>query len=130
MKRCLYAGFIPPHDNVKTFLASHGIELVEASLAKEPEEDELISLLQDVDATLVGGARYNQRVIESSPRLKIIARVGVGYDRVDYEVAAKKGIYVTITPIPELSFTLAEHTFALVLSWMRSIIPLNQTFRD
>lgn len=130
MKRCLYTGFIPSADNVRSLFASHGIELVEAGLTREPEEDELISLLEDVDGSLVGGARYTQRVIDSSPRLKIIARIGVGYDRVDYEYAAKKGVYVTITPIPELTYTMAEHTFGLILSSMRSIPYLSQSFRE
>lgn len=130
MKSCLYTGLVPSPGELKSYLASHNIELVEGGLGKEPGENELIAMLRDVDATLVGGAYYNQRVLDASPKLKIIARIGVGYDRVDYEVAAKKGIYVTITPIPELAFTLAEHTFALLLSYMRSIPFLNDSVRN
>ena len=37
-------------------------------------------------------------VMDSAPNLKIIARYGVGYDKVDVKAATKRKILVTNTP--------------------------------
>jgi glyoxylate reductase len=40
----------------------------------------------------------------------------VGFDNVDLEAAKKRKIIVTNTPAPEVSETVAEHTFALIMA--------------
>ena len=45
-------------------------------------EEETIEVIAGVDATVAGGEHYTPRVIESLPQLKVIARAGVGFDRV------------------------------------------------
>ncbi len=53
-------------------------------------EDELIALLAEgVDATIAGGEPYTRGVLEASPRLKHIARWGVGFDRIDIPAATE-----------------------------------------
>lgn len=79
----------------------------------------MIRLLKDVDAVLAGGEPYNMRVFESASRLKVVARVGVGYDHVDVKSATQRGVVVTWTPIPELAMSVAEETFALILSVLK-----------
>lgn len=88
---------------------------------KPPSEDELIAHVKNADAILVtlNVERITRRVIESAPRLKIIARHGVGYDNVDVEAASEKGIWVTIAPV--LHETVADMAFAHMLCLARNL---------
>ena len=70
--------------------------------------DAILSLLTDaVDAEVMDAAGKN---------LKIIANYAVGFDNIDLKAAAKRNIAVTNTPAPEVSETVAEHTFALMIT--------------
>jgi len=59
----------------------------------------LMELVRDVDGIFaLARAIIDREVIDAGLKLKVIARHGVGYDRVDAHYAASKGIWVTITP--------------------------------
>jgi len=62
--------------------------------------------------------KITREVIEGLPRLRIIARHGVGYDNVDVKVASERGIYVTTAPV--LDETVADQAFALLLCLARN----------
>jgi phosphoglycerate dehydrogenase-like enzyme len=61
--------------------------------------------------------------------LRVIARVGVGYDAVDVKAATEKGIVVTITPGTNQD-SVAEHTFMLILALARQLIPQHLSIRS
>lgn len=61
-------------------------------------EAEAIRQLSVCDAIIAGGEYFTAVVLENLPRLRVIARSGVGYDRVDVEAATKHNIPVCITP--------------------------------
>lgn len=76
--------------------------------------DAILSLLTDtIDAEVMDAAGKN---------LKIIANYAVGFDNIDLKAAAKRKIAVTNTPAPEVSETVAEHTFALMITLAHRII--------
>ena len=78
-------------------------------------EDELIALLAEgVDATIAGGEPYTRRVLEASPRLKHIARWGVGFDKVDIPAATELGVLVTTTQGAN-DWGVADHAVAMML---------------
>ncbi|MDP8923750.1 MAG: phosphoglycerate dehydrogenase [Chloroflexota bacterium] len=78
-------------------------------------EDELIDLLAEgVDATIAGGEPYTRRVLEASPRLKHVARWGVGFDRVDIPAATELGVLVTTTQGAN-DWGVADHAVAMML---------------
>jgi len=55
--------------------------------------------------------------------LRVISRVGVGWDNVDYQAAAQLGIMVYRTP-GVLTTAVAELTLGLMLSVLRPIVSL------
>ncbi len=57
-------------------------------------------------------------VFDAFPELKIIANYGVGYDGVDVEEAARRGIAVTNTP-DVLTEDVADQTLLLLLTYLR-----------
>ncbi len=79
-------------------------ELVSALRAKE--YDAVLCLLTD---------KINAEVYDAAPSVKIFANYAVGVDNIDIAEAKKRLIMVTNTP-DVLTNTVAEHTFALLLS--------------
>ncbi len=91
-------------------------------------EEELIPLLQDCDGYVAGLDFITEKVIAACPKLKVISRYGVGYDRVDVEAATKHHVTVTNTPGVN-SEAVGELAFALILSVARKIPYLNEDTR-
>jgi len=114
---------------IKDYLEANKIEVIENPYGRKLSEEELINLIKDCDATLAAAEPYTKRVLEVAKKLKIIARMGVGYDNVDLKAATERGIYVTWTPIPELAYAMAEHTMALILTFVKRIPYMNQEVR-
>ncbi|EKK21206.1 phosphoglycerate dehydrogenase [Fructilactobacillus florum] len=58
--------------------------------------------------------------LESLPKLRLIARMGVGYDNLDVEALRQRGVAVTITPHANAN-TVAEATVAEIFDLMRHL---------
>ncbi len=75
-------------------------------------EKELMELIEDVDAAIVGDDYFTAAVLTKANRLKIIAKYGVGVDRIDLKAATDKGIVVSNVPggnkhaVADLALTL------------------------
>lgn len=74
----------------------------------------------EVEAVLLRSGTFTARMIDDSPKLRIIARHGVGTDTVEIPAATARKIWVTNTPGAN-SRAVAEHVFALVLSLARKV---------
>ena len=83
-------------------------------------EEEAVEALKDAVAVIAGGEHLTRRVIESSPSLRVIARSGVGFDRVDIATATERNIAVTITPTANHE-AVAEHALALLLGVTKNV---------
>lgn len=59
--------------------------------------------------------RYTGELMDCLPRLRLIARTGIGVDNVDLAAATQRGIVVTNTPDGPTEST-AEHTVAMLLA--------------
>ncbi len=83
--------------------------------------EELASIIADADALLAGLDDIDASVFERAPRLRVIARYGVGVDRVDLKAAAAHGVVVTTTPGANAN-AVAELTIALMLTLARPLV--------
>src|SRR4051812_14871899 len=61
-------------------------------------ESDLRANLPEADAMIAGGERISAELLALAPRLRAIARTGVGYDAVDIAAATARQIPVMITP--------------------------------
>lgn len=91
-------------------------------------DSETIAELAGVDATIAGGEFYKPLVLDALPRLKVIARAGVGYDRVDVSAATQRGVAVTITPNSNHE-AVAEFALALLFAVTKRIVAWDKTVR-
>jgi phosphoglycerate dehydrogenase-like enzyme len=82
--------------------------------------EQFADVLPGVDALIAGGEPVTADLMAVAPTLRVIARVGVGYDSVDLNAATARGIVVTITPGTNHD-SVAEHAFALLLAVARRI---------
>jgi D-3-phosphoglycerate dehydrogenase len=105
------------------------IEVVINKTGKPYTESELIELVKDVDGMIVGVDPITSRVINSAPRLKVIAKHGVGIDNIDINEAIKRKIYVTITHSANTQ-AVADLTFALILGTARKIAEADLQLRE
>ena len=84
-------------------------------------EDETLEAMQGHVAVHAGGEPYTERVLAGLPELRVIARNGVGYDRIDVEAATRHGVAVAITPEGNHQ-AVAEHALALLLAVARRVV--------
>jgi phosphoglycerate dehydrogenase-like enzyme len=91
-------------------------------------DEEEIELLQGASAVIAAGERYTRKVIESLPDLRSIARLGVGFDRVDVPAATANDVVLTITPNSNHE-AVAEHAFALIMAVAKSIVSKDKAMR-
>lgn len=110
-------------------LQKAGFDLVFPARAAMLNEAELLDILPGVEATLASSEPYTPRVLEAHPQLKVIARMGVGYDAVDVVAATRLGKVVTITPNTNQG-SVAEHTFSLMLGLVKNLISQHTGTRE
>src|SRR3954452_25036229 len=103
-------------------LREAGFEFVYPSQAAQLTEEELLPVLRGVSASVAGSEPYTARVLAANPALRVIARVGVGYDAIDLAAATAHGVPVTIAPGTNQD-AVAEHTFALLLALAKGGVP-------
>ncbi|MEM3765521.1 MAG: phosphoglycerate dehydrogenase [Candidatus Bathyarchaeia archaeon] len=83
-------------------------------------EQELLQIVRDADALIVGHDKIDGKIIEHSEKLKIIARHGIGVDNIDLQAATDRNVVVTYAPHANAD-TVADFTMGLVLSLARQI---------
>jgi D-3-phosphoglycerate dehydrogenase len=106
----------PIHQQVLDDLVTLG----EIHLGYGPQAIAYREVCDRVDAVMLRTETFTAEKIAASPRLKVIARHGVGSDNVDIPAATEHGVWVTVTP-GQNSQSVAEHVFALILGLARHI---------
>lgn len=82
--------------------------------------------VKDAVAIINRKAHLSEEVLAHAPKLKLIARTGIGVDntRIHLETAIKRNILITYNPGIN-SNSVAEHTVLLALSLYRHLLKLN-----
>ncbi len=84
-------------------------------------EAELIESLPRCEAMVAGGEQITAELLDKAPKLRAIARTGVGYDAIDVPAASARKIPIVIVPGTNQE-SVAEHTFALLLALTRKVV--------
>jgi D-3-phosphoglycerate dehydrogenase / 2-oxoglutarate reductase len=103
----------------KKLLQENGCEVIENPHNRPMTFHELEEIISDIDAVVAGVDTWDESVFSIAPKLKVIARFGVGVDNIDLEKASEYGI--TVTNAPRLnSNAVAELTVSLILNSLRN----------
>ena len=101
-------------------LHPEGVKLLAARSDVEPvalmsdNEGQIAAAARDADAITVRSARITRGIIEAAPKLRIVARHGVGYDAVDVAALSARGIPLAIS-IHANMVPVAEHVMFMLL---------------
>ncbi|MGB8649740.1 MAG: phosphoglycerate dehydrogenase [Mycobacteriales bacterium] len=89
----------------------------------------LLPALADVDAVLIRSAtQVDVEALAAAPRLKVVARAGIGLDNVDVPAATARGVMVVNAPQSNV-VSAAEQAVALLLACARNIAPANAALK-
>jgi glyoxylate reductase len=108
--------------------AGHEVEIWPGNLPPHPTE--LRDRLANADGLLAMlTERIDAAVVDSAPRLKVIANYAVGFDNIDIEATNKRSIAVGVTP-DVLTDATADLAFALLLAAARRLSPAEAAVRQ
>jgi phosphoglycerate dehydrogenase-like enzyme len=83
------------------------------------EED--LAKIKDVDAFVIGMEPVNEQILAAAPNLKIVQRLGVGYETLDLDASAKRQIPAcNIEGVNKEA--VAEHSMMFILSLAKRLI--------
>ncbi|WP_435007223.1 phosphoglycerate dehydrogenase [Tundrisphaera lichenicola] len=112
----------------RALLEGAGFSVLDPDTDAKLTSADLLRWLPASDAIIAGGETISAEAISASPRLRVIARTGVGYDAVDVSAASARGIAVTITPGANHE-AVAEQVFALLLALVKDVVPHDRAIR-
>ena len=79
---------------------------------------------QGVVASVASSSLYTDAFYEAATDLRIIARWGVGFDKVNVEAATRHGVLITVTPVH--MDTVAEYAITQWLATLKRVYTLNR----
>ena len=115
------AGFFETSEWEEEYLAKQLGEKVESRFSRKilsPQDLKALSSVEVLSPFVY--SRINREVFEALPGLKLVATRSTGYDHIDLEAAQSHGVVVSTVP-HYAEHTVAEHTFALILSLSRNV---------
>jgi D-3-phosphoglycerate dehydrogenase len=94
----------------------------------EAPPESLHPALRAVDGVALGHTHFSQAEIDAAPRLRVVARIGVGYDTVDVPALTRRRIPLMMTGTAN-SVSVAEHTLAFMLALAKKIVEMDAMVR-
>lgn len=117
-------------------LSKAGLQILEETEGIEPvvrsglTPAQVREELKNCDGIIIrSGTTLTAEILDGQPRLKAIARAGVGVDNIDLDAATRAGILVMNTPTGN-TISTAEHTFAMMLALSRNIGPAHASMKS
>ena len=102
-------------------LEETGWEIKHNPLGRRLKENEVKNMIRYCDGVIAGTEPYTKDTIEKCKKLKVISRVGVGLDNVDFDACLRQGIILTYTPEAPAD-GVADLTIAQIINLLRGII--------
>ncbi|WP_309120603.1 phosphoglycerate dehydrogenase [Paenibacillus sp.] len=101
-----------------------GFEIARNPYGRILTREEMRDAAQDADAIVLGVDPLDRGVLEAAPKLKAVAKYGVGTDNIDMEYCRERGIRVTVTTGANAE-AVADFALALMLAAARRIVPID-----
>lgn len=120
--------FAKTDDSAVKILEEAGCEVIRLTEGEISLEDQLKEAVVDADAVIAGLEVWDGVLMDLGKKLKVISRYGVGYDAVDLQAAAERGIMVTNTPGANAE-AVADLAMGLMMDGARSLSAMNEALR-
>lgn len=123
-----FPGFDPTNPRHTSALEAAGLEIRFEPNTGLRTPGEVAAIVSDAVAAIVSTDPFDASVFAACPRLRVLARSGVGVDSIDLEAAAQAQVIVT-TAAGANNEAVADHTLALMLAASRRIVELDAAVR-
>lgn len=99
-----------------------------ADRAASGSPDDIAALGAEAEGLVVQWARIDGDLMDRMPNLRLISRVGIGYDMIDVDAATARGIAVANTPSYCIE-EVAAHTVAMIMTQARGLPAYDRAVR-
>jgi len=106
-------------NNIKLSVNEHG---------RKNSSEELAQDIKDAEVLIAGTEKITDEVLQNAPNLKLISRVGIGLDGIDFDLCKKYGVRVTYTPDAP-TMAVAELCVAMILDLARKVTYTNNNLK-
>jgi D-3-phosphoglycerate dehydrogenase len=91
--------------------------------------DEVAGVVSNAHGLVAGTEPYTREVLDAAPDLKVISRVGVGLDNLDFDLLRERGIVATFTPEAPAD-GVAELTVCQIINLLRKVHDSDKSVRE
>jgi D-3-phosphoglycerate dehydrogenase / 2-oxoglutarate reductase len=113
------------HEKAIALLKQHA----EVRMAESLDEEKLLAVVGDVDGIIIrANGKVSRRLMQAAPRLKVVARHGVGVEAIDREAAAELGITVVNTPDAN-NESVAEQCVGMMIALAKRLVEADLAIR-
>jgi D-3-phosphoglycerate dehydrogenase len=110
-------------------LEEEGISYKLNPYGRKIKTSELATQIKDCDALIAGTELIDASIFESGPELKLISRVGIGLDGIDFDLAKLHDVKVAFTPDAP-TMAVAELCMGLMFDCLRMITATDRHLRE
>lgn len=89
---------------------------------------QLAKEIKDAEVLIAGTEKITEEVFQNAPNLKLISRVGIGLDGIDFKLCKKFGVRVAYTPDAP-TMAVAELCVAMILDLARQVSITDKNIR-
>jgi phosphoglycerate dehydrogenase-like enzyme len=121
--------YLHPGDAVDQLLRKHGLEPVYAPSRGPRTFEERRTLFEGISGAVLASEPVTADMLTGAAALQVIARSGVGYDSIDIQAAAARGIRVCNAPRTN-HHSVAELAIGLIIMTARRLSEVTTTVRS
>ncbi len=110
-------------------IEDNGIELSVNEHGRKNSSEELAQDIKDAEVLVAGTEKITEEVFKNAPNLKLISRVGIGLDGIDFNLCKKYGVRVAYTPDAP-TMAVAELCVAMILDLGRKVTYTNNNLKE
>jgi len=114
----------PLSDDLRQRLDAH-FDVTEIEGLDEEQVEKYAAVLQKAQGIIGSGGKFDQRMLDRLPQLKVASTISAGYDKYDVDALNARGILLMHTP-NALTETVADLLMGLVLDTARRLPELAQ----
>lgn len=112
----------------KQLVKENGIELSLNKHGRKNTSEELAQVIKDAEVLIAGTEKITEEVLKNAPNLKLISRVGIGLDGIDFDLCEQYGIRVAYTPDAP-TMAVAELCVGMILDLARQVTITDKNIR-
>ncbi len=109
-------------------IKDNNIELSVNEHGRKNTSEELAVDIKDAEVLVAGTEKITEEVLKNAPNLKLISRVGIGLDGIDFDLCVKYGVRVAYTPDAP-TMAVAELCVAMILDLARKVTYTNNNLK-